>query len=114
MPDLVNPEWNDNKLKHIVWNDEKCASCLNSGSCPLIALLYTHEILTHSGIHVSRCKLYEPDKSSEYYVDDPEDLVQISKINVAALEQQMELLSEMLLKVSEEAGLEDSSGPNAK
>lgn len=110
MPDLMNPDWNDGKLQHIVWKDEKCISCLNQGSCPLISILYTHAILSHSGIHIASCRLYEPNKSSEYYIDDPDDLVQISNANAAALVQQMELLSDMLGKITKEAGSEESVG----
>lgn len=109
MPDLMNPDWNDGKLTHIVWKDEICISCLNKGSCPLISLIYTHEILSSSGIHVASCKLYGPDKTSEFYNPDPDDMTQQQKVNEAALMQQIDLLTGLLGNVAEAAkGMEGS------
>ena len=100
MPDMINPEWNNGQLKHIVWNDELCASCLNAGSCPLIQVLYNHVILTHSGVHVAQCKTYSPDKSSRFYHDD-NDMEKIKEINTAAMQQQIDLLNELMRKAAE-------------
>lgn len=109
MPDLMHPDFTEGKLRHIVWKDEKCISCLNQGSCAFIQSLYEHKLLTMSGIHVAHCALYKPDTSSEYYIDDPEDLAKIAEVNTAALTQQIEVLTDLLGKVIKEAGLEETS-----
>jgi len=111
MPDLINPEYNDGIKKHIVWKDELCASCLNAGNCPLLQCVYQHTILSHSGIHVANCDVYRPDLDSEYYIPpmmegetefDPATLDKIRGVNVAALQQQVDALNDMLRTVIEE------------
>jgi len=111
MPDMVNPEWNNGELRHIVWHDEICISCLNAGSCPLIQCLYENVILTHSGIHVAQCKTYNPDTSSRFYIP-PGDVEKMKEVNVAALEQQIGLLSDLMKKAAE--GMTDYAQLNTK
>lgn len=94
MPDLINPEFTNGKHHIELWADEICKSCkLAESSCPLLQVIHDLELLTHSGMHVSNCKLYDPDKASEYYVD-PEslDMEKTRAINAEMLAQQAELL----------------------
>lgn len=92
MPDLI-VDSND----HVIWPDELCASCLNTGSCPLLTTLHKHNIQTYSGIHVFRCNGYGADTSSQYYTDpdvrDPEK--QIER-NLETLQQEADLLLQTL------------------
>lgn len=103
MPDMINPEFTKKK-EHIIWKDELCASCLNTGNCPLIQCLHNHIILTHSGIHVSRCDNYAADESSDYYIPPDANMEVIMQVNVAALEQQIDLLNKTLKGINDVSG----------
>jgi hypothetical protein len=100
MPDLINPDFNDGKKTHVVWRDEKCASCLNVGNCPLIQIIYQHTIMTHSGIHVAHCDSYSADVNSEYYIPSDADMSEIARVNAEALQQQVDLLNDVLKEVT--------------
>lgn len=99
MPDLINPEYNNGKKDHILWVDELCASCKERNNCPLIQTLHRHTIMTYSGIHVSDCDLYDPDKESEHYID-PEERFVSEKIRIDALQQQLEVLNGLLERIN--------------
>lgn len=101
MPDLVHPDFNDGKLRHILWKDELCISCLNNNSCPLIQCIYSHKILTHSGVHVANCDSYSPDIESEYYVPENASIDHIAEVNAAALRQQIDILTDYMTKLTE-------------
>lgn len=97
MPDMINPELMNGKKQHIVWKDEICASCKSAeSSCPLIQVLHSHTIMTHSGVHVSNCDLYDPDEKSEYYIPPGADMEKIARANIEALHQQVDLLNDIL------------------
>lgn len=99
MPSLINPEQNNGKKEHIIWVDELCASCKGVENCPLIQALHRHTIMTYSGIHVSNCDLYDPDVTSEYYLES-EDLERATAINLATMEQQMRELTALLERIN--------------
>jgi len=96
---LINPDQNDGKKEHIIWVDELCASCKTAGNCPLIQTIHRHTIMTYSGIHVSNCDLYDADVDAEYYLA-PEERYRADKIDLAAMEQQIEELSALLERIN--------------
>lgn len=63
MPDIIDGEF-------VIWKDEKCASCLDSDGCAVINVMREFNLVTHSGVHVIRCDKYNPDKSSDWYIDE--------------------------------------------
>lgn len=92
MPDLI-ADTDD----HIIWPDELCASCLNTGSCPLLITLHKYNIQTYSGVHVFRCDGYEADVSSPYYTDpDVRDPAKQIERNLETLQLEADLLLQTL------------------
>jgi len=102
MPDLINPEHNNGLKEHIVWKDERCASCLNVGNCPLIQVMHDNTIMTLSGCHVFSCDGYKPDVESPYYVSpDAIDMDTIRNIDTETIQQSMDLLTRLMDEVSQ-------------
>ena len=100
MPDLINPTFNEGKKETIIWIDELCISCKRSEDCPLIQLITEHRIMTHGGIHVSNCGLYDPDADSPYYVS-PEQIGLPEQVKLDFLNQQIAEIEALLEQVNE-------------
>lgn len=105
MPDLINPELNNGKKEIVRWTDELCISC-KVANCPLIQAMHQFSIMTHDGIHVASCELYEPDVDSEFYVSPDASMEAHMEVNIAALEQEVGLLNRVLVEIMQNVDIQ--------
>ena len=57
MPDIVR----DGSDEMLLWLDELCNTCDNTGTCPLLKAIRDLDLMTYGGCHVASCKRYEGD-----------------------------------------------------
>jgi hypothetical protein len=97
MPDITAGDLGS-PISIILHPNEICASCKNSGSCPLIQVLHENNILTWDGMRVQRCDLYVADESSPHYVAE-DDAVARADAQVADLKDKLDRLNKAAGKV---------------
>jgi hypothetical protein len=96
MPDLINPEITKT-VEFIRWADELCSSCkCKDNHCPLIVVLGQVKIMTHSGIHVSDCDLYDPDTDSKYYLPPNADQDMVNAMNIEVARQSLSAMRKLM------------------